>query len=91
MLIWAGSGIESALSRQRTAAESKGINWEAAIRGETKLRESIRIDGGFAYSPNVSNTGAWSWYGAGGIGYDVASGLLPLNLGVSFTAAAGYS
>ena len=51
----------------------------------------IRVAGGFAYSPNVSNTGAWSWYAAGGLGYDVPSRLLPPDIGVSFTAAAGYS
>ena len=74
------------------AAESKGIDyWEAAIRAETRLSESFRIAGGFAYSPNVSNTGAWSQYAAGGIGYDVPSRLLPPDVGVSFTAAAGYS
>ena len=74
------------------ASESKGIDyWEAAIRGETKLTESVRIGGGFAYSPNVSNTGAWSQYAAGGIGYDVPSQILPADIGVSFTAATGYS
>lgn len=74
------------------AAESKGIDyWEAAFRAETKLAESLRAAGGFAYSPNVSNTGAWSWYVAGGLGYDAPSRLLPPDVGVSFTAAAGYS
>ena len=74
------------------ATESKGIDyWEAAIRGETKLTESIRIGGGFAYSPNVSNTGAWSQYAAGGMGYTVPSQILPADIGVSFTAATGYS
>jgi len=65
--------------------------WETAFRTETKLTEQLRWAGGFAYSPNVSNTGAWSWYAASGLGYDVPSGLLPPDLGVSFTAAAGYS
>jgi hypothetical protein len=51
----------------------------------------VRIAGGFAYSPNVSNTGAWSWYAAGGLGYDVPSRLLPKDIGATFTAAAGYS
>ena len=74
------------------AAESNGIDyWEAALRAETKLSEAVRIAGGFAYSPNVSNTGAWSWYAAGGLGYDVPGRLLPPDIGVSFTAAAGYS
>lgn len=65
--------------------------WEAAFRSEVKLTESLRWAGGFAYSPNVSNTGAWSWYGASGLGYDLPARLLPSDLGVSFTAAAGYS
>ncbi len=74
------------------AAESTGINyWEAALRAETKLSEAVRIAGGFAYSPNVSNTGAWSFYAAGGVGYDVPGRFLPPDIGVSFTAAAGYS
>ena len=65
--------------------------WETALRSETKLTEQLRWAGGFAYSPNVSNTGAWSWYAASGLGYDVPSRLLLPDLGVSFTAAAGYS
>ncbi|HEY5965724.1 MAG TPA: TorF family putative porin [Xanthobacteraceae bacterium] len=74
------------------AAESNGINyWEAALRAGTKLGESVRIAGGFAYSPNVSNTGAWSSYAAGGLGYDVPGHLLPRDFAVSFTAATGYS
>ena len=46
---------------------------------------------GYAYSPDVSNTGAWSQYAAAGIGYDVPGRSLPQNLAVSFTAATGYS
>ena len=77
---------------ENPAAQSKGIDyWETAIRAETKLGESVRVAGGFAYSPNVSNTGAWSQYVAGGFGYDVPGHLLPPDIGVSFTAAAGYS
>src|SRR5262249_10253385 len=34
--------------------------WEAVARADTKLGELLRVAGGFAYSPNVSNTGAWS-------------------------------
>jgi len=65
--------------------------WETALRAETKLTETIRAAGGFAYSPNISNTGAWGWYAAAGLGFDVPANRLPPNLGVSFTAAAGYS
>jgi len=71
---------------------TKGIDyWEATIRATKRITESFRVAGGFAYSPNVSNTGAWSWYAAAGLGYDVPSSLLPANLGVSFTGGAGYS
>jgi len=69
-----------------------GINyWEAVIRGDKSIGESIRVAGGYAYSPNVSNTGAWSQYVAAGVGLDVPGRLLPQNLGISFTTAAGYS
>jgi uncharacterized protein (TIGR02001 family) len=69
-----------------------GINyWEAVIRGDRKIDEQVRIAAGYAYSPDVSNTGAWSQYVAAGVGYDVPGRLLPPNLGISFTTAAGYS
>ncbi len=55
------------------------------------IGESIRVAGGYAYSPNVSNTGASSQYVAAGLGIDLPDRLLPQNLGVSFTTAAGYS
>jgi len=77
---------------ERLPGETNGINyWEAVIRGDRHIGEQIRIAAGYAYSPNVSNTGAWSQYAAAGIGYDVPGQLLPQNLAVSFTAAAGYS
>jgi uncharacterized protein (TIGR02001 family) len=65
--------------------------WEGALRSEVKLTDSLRWAGGFAYSPNVSNTGAWSWYVASGLGYELPERLLPADLAVSLTAAAGYS
>jgi uncharacterized protein (TIGR02001 family) len=69
-----------------------GINyWEAVIRGDRSIGERVRVAAGYAYSPDVSNTGAWSQYVAAGVGYDVPGRLLPPNLGVSFTTAAGYS
>ena len=77
---------------ERLPGETNGINyWEAAIRGDRRIGEQVRIAAGYAYSPNVSNTGAWSQYVAAGVGYDVPGRLLPQNLAVSFTAAAGYS
>ena len=65
--------------------------WEAGVRTDKRITESIRVAAGFAYSPNVSNTGAWSKYAAAGLGYDVPSSLLPPDIGVSFTGGAGYS
>ena len=65
--------------------------WQVAIRADKRIDESFRIAGGFAYSPNVSNTGAWSWYAAGGVGFDVPSRFLPADIGLSFTGGAGYS
>jgi uncharacterized protein (TIGR02001 family) len=71
---------------------SPGIDyWEALLRADKNITESIRVAGGFAYSPNVSNTGAWSWYAAAGVGYDVPTVKLPKDVGIAFTAAAGYS
>ncbi|HEY6860584.1 MAG TPA: TorF family putative porin [Pseudolabrys sp.] len=65
--------------------------WQAAIRADKRINDVFRVAGGFAYSPNVSNTGAWSWYAAGGAGFDVPNRFLPTDIGVSFTGGAGYS
>jgi uncharacterized protein (TIGR02001 family) len=74
------------------AVPSNGINyWEAAFRGVVPVGESIRAGAGYAYSPNVSNTGAWSHYAAAGFGFEFPARLLPPNIGVTFTTAAGYS
>jgi hypothetical protein len=54
-------------------------------------RGAFGVSGGFAYLPNVSNTDAWSWYAASGLGFDVPSRLLPADIGVSLTGGAGYS
>ena len=77
---------------ERLPGETNGINyWEAVIRGDRSIGDSIRIASGYAYSPNVSNTGAWSQYVAAGLGFELPSRSLPQGLGVSFTTAAGYS
>ena len=77
---------------ERLPGETNGINyWEAVIRGDRSIGKSIRVAGGYAYSPNVSNTGASSQYVAAGLGFDLPGRLLPQSLGVSFTTAAGYS
>jgi len=69
-----------------------GINyWEMGFRGDTTIGELIRVAAGYAWSPNVSNTGAWSQYAAAGLGFDVPARLLPQDVSVSFTGGAGYS
>jgi uncharacterized protein (TIGR02001 family) len=65
--------------------------WETAARADTKIGELLRVAGGFAYSPNVSNTGAWSRYAAFGLGIDVPRRLLPPEVSVSMTSVVGYS
>ena len=65
--------------------------WEAMVRADTTLGELLRVAGGFAYSPNVSNTGAWSKYAAFGMGLDLPGKLLPPDVSASVTTGAGYS
>ena len=43
--------------------------WETAFRAVAPVGESIRVAAGYAYSPDVSNTGAWSQYAAAGFGF----------------------
>jgi uncharacterized protein (TIGR02001 family) len=77
---------------EKFPGETNGINyWETVIRGDRKISEQFRLAAGYAYSPNVSNTGAWSQYGAAGVGYDLPNRLLPKDVAISFTTAAGYS
>jgi len=69
-----------------------GINyWEAVARADTSLGELLRVAGGFAYAPNVSNTGAWGTYAAFGLGLDLPGTLMPQDISASVTAGAGYS
>ena len=65
--------------------------WEALLRADYKIRETLRVAGGFAYSPNVSNTGAWSKYAAFGVGIDVPRSALPQTITASLTGGVGYS
>jgi uncharacterized protein (TIGR02001 family) len=70
---------------------SPGINYgEALARADTKIGEALRMAGGFAYSPNYSNTGAWSKYAAFGLGYDLPRNVLPQNVTASLSGAVGY-
>ena len=64
--------------------------WEAASRADTKIGELLRLAGGFAYSPNFSNTGAWSKYAAFGLGIDLPRNALPHDITASVTGGAGY-
>jgi uncharacterized protein (TIGR02001 family) len=70
---------------------SAGIEyWEAGVRADTRIGEALRVAGGFAYSPNVSNTGAWSKYAAFGLGVDLPRNALPQNVTASVTGGVGY-
>jgi uncharacterized protein (TIGR02001 family) len=72
--------------------EVSGIDtdyFELVGRVDRKLTEKISVAAGFAYSPNVSNTGAWSKYAAAGISIELPNpGLLP-DVTASFTTSAG--
>ena len=71
---------------------AKGIDyWEAMARANTTLGGLLRLAGGFTYSPNVSNTGAWSKYAAVGVGVDLPGKMLPPEVSASVTGVAGYS
>jgi hypothetical protein len=51
--------------------------WEAAARADTTIAGLLSVVGELAYSPNFSNTGAWSKYAAFGLGIEVPRRLLP--------------
>jgi len=71
---------------------TKGIDyWEAVGRASTTLGDMLRIEGGFGYSPNVSNTGAWSKYAAAGMSFDLPGKVLPAEVSASISGSAGYS
>jgi uncharacterized protein (TIGR02001 family) len=64
--------------------------WEVGTRADTKLTESVRAAAGYAYSPNFSNTGAWSQYVATGLGIELPRNVMPQNISASITGGAGY-
>src|SRR5262245_24077789 len=71
--------------------EFAGVDyWEAVARADTTLGELLRVGAGFAYSPDVSNTGAWSKYAAFGLGFDLPRSALPQDVTVSLSGGAGY-
>lgn len=65
--------------------------WEFVARGDTKLGDRLHAAGGFAVSPNVSNTGAWSKFAAFGLGIEAPGNVLPENVTAVLTGGAGYS
>jgi uncharacterized protein (TIGR02001 family) len=64
--------------------------WEALARADYKISELLGVAGGFAYSPSVSNTGAWSKYTAFGVSLALPGNLLPNGLGAQLSGSAGY-
>jgi uncharacterized protein (TIGR02001 family) len=64
--------------------------WEFLARGDTKLTDRLRAAAGFAISPNVSKTGAWSKFAAAGLGLELPASLLPDNVTAIATGGAGY-
>ena len=64
--------------------------WETLARADYKISELIGIAGGFAYSPNVSNTGAWSEYVAFGASIAMPQSLLPKGIGAKLSGGVGY-
>jgi len=71
---------------------TKGISyWEAMARADTTLGDVLQVAGGFAWSPNVSNTGAWGNYAAVGMGFDLPGKVLPPEVSASVTGGTGYS
>jgi uncharacterized protein (TIGR02001 family) len=64
--------------------------WEFAVRADKNLTEKVRVAAGFGYSPNISNTGAWSKYTAAGIRVDLPTPEILQGVSASFTTSAGY-
>jgi uncharacterized protein (TIGR02001 family) len=65
--------------------------WEASLRAATQVTNALRIGGGFAWSPNVSNTGAPGQYYAAGMSFDLPRNMLPNEIGASLSGSVGYS
>jgi uncharacterized protein (TIGR02001 family) len=77
---------------ERRPGPTNGVNYmELSGRVDTNISERIRIASMFAYSPNVSNTGAWSKYAALGAAYEFPGWLLPKGFSASLSGGAGYS
>ena len=55
-----------------------------------QANSSVSVAAGFAYSPNISNTGAWSKYAALGVGIELPRTGLLQDISASVTAGIGY-
>jgi uncharacterized protein (TIGR02001 family) len=64
--------------------------WEFVARADKKLTEKVSVAAGVGYSPNISNTGAWSKYTAAGIRVDLPTSQMLQGVSASFTTSAGY-
>jgi len=65
--------------------------WRRRSGGKSGLVHTLlRKDDEEPYSPNVSNTGAWSKYAAFGLGVDLPRNALPQNVTASLTGGTGY-
>ncbi len=89
-------GFDIGLTYYRYPGETPGATsgtayWETIARADYKISELLGVAGGFAYSPSVSNTGAWSKYTAFGLSLTLPDGLLPNGFGAQLSGSAGYS
>jgi uncharacterized protein (TIGR02001 family) len=67
------------------------INYlEMVARADTTFGEAVHFAAGSAYSPNYSNTGAWSDYSAFGVAVALPHKSLPRDVAVSVSGGAGY-
>ena len=64
--------------------------WEFVARSDTSFDEALHIAAGSGFSPNYSNTGAWSNYTAFGVGLQLPRNSLSRDLTASVTGGAGY-
>src|SRR5215475_7968232 len=64
--------------------------FELLGRVDRKLTDKVRVAAGLAYSPNVSNTGAWSKYAAAGISIELPNLSLLPDVTATFATSGGY-
>ncbi|WP_170182130.1 TorF family putative porin [Phreatobacter stygius] len=77
---------------EKQVIEATHMNyWEVIARADTKIGDVLRVAAGFAYAPNVSNSGSWSKYAAFGMAVDLPGAMLPPDVTATLTGGAGYS